>query len=315
MRNIAAHHVSVKPGLYVQLAVTDTGCGMDEQTKTQLFEPFFTTKENGKGTGLGLSTVYGIVKQSGGNIWVYSELGLGTTFKIYLPRELSVRATATRLRAIVEPSTGTETILIVEDEEALRKVARRSLEAAGYTVLTAGAGDEALLISAQHAGIIHLLLTDVVMPRMSGKALAQVFLKTRPIAKVLYMSGYADNAFVHHGVVDEGTHFIGKPFTATDIARKIRSVLDRDINNIPYGQEPALKTDALLDEQPLDRAALQALPEDILDNLRRAVAAARYDEIVEIVETIRSTKPDVATRLWRMVEIFDYDGVRDLLGR
>jgi PAS domain S-box-containing protein len=311
----AAHHVSVKPGPYVQLAVTDTGCGMDEQTKTQLFEPFFTTKEKGKGTGLGLSTVYGIVKQSGGNIWVYSELGLGTTFKIYLPRELSVRATVIRLRAIVKPATGTETILIVEDEEALRKVAKRSLEAAGYTALTAGAGDEALLISAQHAGIIHLLLTDVVMPRMSGKALAQAFLKTRPMAKVLYMSGYADNAFVHHGVVDEGTHFIGKPFTATDIAHKIRSVLDHDINHIPDRQEHALMADAVVNEQPLDRAALQALPEDILHRLRRAVAAARYNEIVEIVETIRITKPDVATRLWRMVEIFDYDGVRDLLGR
>ena len=310
-----AHHVSVKPGPYVQLAVTDTGCGMDEQTKTQLFEPFFTTKEKGKGTGLGLSTVYGIVKQSGGNIWVYSELGLGTTFKIYLPRELSVRATATRLRAIVEPATGTETILVVEDEEALRQIARRSLEAAGYTVLTAGAGDEALLISAQHAGIIHLLLTDVVMPRMSGKALAQAFLKTRPTTKVLYMSGYADNAFVHHGVVDEGTNFIGKPFTATDIAHKIRSVLDCDIKNIPDGQVHTLKADAVVNEQPLDQAALQALPEDVLGSLRRAVAAARYDEIVEIVETIRITKPDVATGLWRMVEIFNYDGLRDLLGR
>src|ERR1017187_2386058 len=310
-----AHHVSVKPGPYVQLAVTDTGCGMDEQTKTQLFEPFFTTKEKGKGTGLGLSTVYGIVKQSGGNIWVYSELGLGTTFKIYLPRELSVRATAIRLQAIVEPATGTETILVVEDEEALRQIARRSLEAAGYTVLTAGAGDEALLISAQHAGIIHLLLTDVVMPRMSGKALAQAFLKTRPTTKVLYMSGYADNAFVHHGVVDEGTNFIGKPFTATDIAHKIRSVLDCDIKNIPDGQVHTLKADAVVNEQPLDRAALQALPEAVLGSLRRAVAAARYDEIVEIVETIRITKPDVATGLWRMVEIFNYDGLRDLLGR
>jgi two-component system cell cycle sensor histidine kinase/response regulator CckA len=311
----AAHHVSVKPGPYVQLAVTDTGCGMDEQTKTQLFEPFFTTKEKGKGTGLGLSTVYGIVKQSGGNIWVYSELGLGTTFKIYFPRELSVKATATRLRAILEPARGTETILVVEDEEALRKIARRSLEAAGYTVLTAGAGDEALLISAQHAGIIHLLLTDMVMPRMSGRVLARALLKARPTAKVLYMSGYADNAFVHHGVVDEGTNFIGKPFTATDIAHKIRSVLDCDIKNIPDGQVHTLKADAVVNEQPLDRAALQALPEAVLGSLRRAVAAARYDEIVEIVETIRITKPDVATGLWRMVEIFNYDGVRDLLGR
>jgi CheY-like chemotaxis protein len=307
-----AHHVGVKPGAYVQLAVTDTGCGMDEQTKSQLFEPFFTTKEKGKGTGLGLSTVYGIVQQSGGNIWVYSELGLGTTFKIYLPRELSVKATAARLRAIVEPALGTETILVVEDEEALRKVARRFLEAAGYTVLTAGSGDEALLISAQHAGTIHLLLTDVVMPRMSGKVLAQALLKTRPMVKVLYMSGYADNAFVHNGVVDEGTHFIGKPFTATDVTRKIRSVLGGDFDNIPEGHEQAV---GKVNGQPLDRASLQAVPEQVLGALRKAVAAARYDDIVAIVETIRITEPSLAKGLRRMAEIFDYDGMRELLGR
>jgi CheY-like chemotaxis protein len=312
----AAHHVGVKPGPYVQLAVTDTGSGMDEQTKTQLYEPFFTTKEKGKGTGLGLSTVYGIVKQSGGNISVYSELGLGTTFKIYLPRELSAKATATRLRAILEPATGTETILVVEDEEALRKVARRSLEGAGYTVLAAGAGDEALLISAQHAGEIHLLLTDVVMPRMSGKALAQALLKTRPLTKVLYMSGYADNAFLHQGVVDEGTHFIGKPFTATDVTHKVRSVLDSDSNNISDGHEQVVtRAAARVNGETLDRAAFQALPDDVVSELRKAVAAARYDNIVEIVETIRITEPNVATELRRMAEVFDYDGIRDLLGR
>ena len=311
----AERHVGVKPGPYIRLAVTDTGCGMDEQTKTQLFEPFFTTKEKGKGTGLGLSTVYGIVKQSGGNIWVYSELGLGTTFKIHLPRELSARVTSTRLRVMPMPATGTETILLVEDEEAILKVTRRSLEAAGYTVLTANAGSEALLISAQHAGMIHLLLTDVVMPRMSGRVLAQALLKTRPTTKVLYMSGYADNALVHHGVVDEGTHFIGKPFTATDMVHKIRMVLDFDINRISDGQEQLLKADAVANEQPLNRAALQALPDDVLGSLRAAVAAAHDDEIIEIVETIRDTEPDVATGLRRMAEIFDYDGMRDILGR
>ena len=311
----AAQHVSVKPGPYVRLAVTDTGCGMDEQTKTQMFEPFFTTKEKGKGTGLGLSTVYGIVKQSGGNIWVYSELNLGATFKIYLPREFSVKATATPLRTILKPATGTETILIVEDEEALRKVARRSLEAAGYTVLTASAGDEALLTSAQHAGTIHLLLTDVVMPRTGGRALARAFLKTRPSAKVLYMSGYADNAFVHHGVVEEGTHFIGKPFTATEIARQVRMVLDCDINRIPDRPEQAIAAGAVVNEQPLDKDALRALPEEVLGRLRKAVIAAHYDEIVEIVETLRTTEPNLATGLRRMAEIFDFDGMRDLLGR
>jgi DNA-binding NtrC family response regulator len=171
------------------------------------------------------------------------------------------------------PTTGTETILLVEDEEAILRVARRSLEAAGYTVLIANAGDEALLISARHAGIIHLLLTDVVMPRMSGRALAQTLLKTRPTTKVLYMSGYADNALVHHGVVDEGTHFIGKPFTATDIVHKIRMVLDSDINDISDGHEQLLKADAVANEQTLNRAALQALPENVLGSLRATVAA------------------------------------------
>jgi FixJ family two-component response regulator len=153
------------------------------------------------------------------------------------------------------------------------------------------------------------------MPRMSGKVLAHELVKTRPTVKVLYMSGYADNAFVHHGVVDEGTHFISKPFTATSIVQKIRSVLDCDIDNVPEGQGRALKADAVVNEQLLDRAALQALPEDILARLRKAVVTARYDDIVEIVETIRITEPDVATRLRRMAEIFDYDGVRDLLGQ
>ncbi|MBI5510736.1 MAG: response regulator [Deltaproteobacteria bacterium] len=224
----AARHVAVKPGSYVQLVVTDTGCGMDDKTKTRLFEPFFTTK--GKGTGLGLSTVYGIVKQSGGNIWVYSELGKGTTFKIYLPRALAAApATTVKPAPIETPPNGTETILVVEDEEALRRVAQRSLEATGYKVLTAANGDEALLTGARHVGEIHLLLTDVVMPRMSGKTLAQELSKTRPTLKVVYMSGYTDNAIVHHGVLDAGTHFLAKPFTSTDLTRKVREVLDGGI--------------------------------------------------------------------------------------
>jgi PAS domain S-box-containing protein len=223
----AARHVAVKPGSYVQLAVSDTGCGMDERTLEHLFEPFFTTKEKGKGTGLGLSTVYGIVQQSGGHIWVYSEQGQGTTFKVYLPRERSATvATVITPPTVPMRSTGTETILVVEDEEALRKVARRSLEAAGYQVLTAADGDEALLESAQHAGEVHLLLTDVVMPRMSGRAVAQAILMTRPTVKVLYMSGYTENAISHHGALDAGTHFLAKPFTSTALKEKVRAVLD-----------------------------------------------------------------------------------------
>ena len=223
----AARHLAVKPGPYVQLAVTDTGCGMDEQTRARIFEPFFTTKELGKGTGLGLSTVFGIVKQSGGNIWVYSELGRGTTFKVYLPRDLSATtATAIKPATVPRSSMGTETILVVEDEEALLKVALRALGAAGYTVLTTADGREALLLSAQHAGHIHLLLTDVVMPHMSGTVLAQEVLKKRPTIKVMYMSGYTDDSIVHHGVLDAGTRFLAKPFTSADLARKVREVLD-----------------------------------------------------------------------------------------
>ena len=223
----AAEHAGVAPGPYVLIAVTDSGLGMDDQTKANIFEPFFTTKEKGKGTGLGLSTVYGIVKQSGGSISFYSEPGRGSTFKVYLPRELSAGTTTVTLPpAVRNQATGTKTILVAEDEEALRKVARRIVETAGYRVLTAASGEEALLASAQHTGDIHLLLTDVVMPRMGGRVLAQELSKTRPALKVLYMSGYTDDAIVHHGVLDPGTHFISKPFAAADLQRKIREVLD-----------------------------------------------------------------------------------------
>jgi len=240
----AALHVGLKPGNYVRVVVTDTGCGMDEQTKSQIFEPFFTTKEKGKGTGLGLSTVYGIVKQSGGNICVTSELGRGTSFTIHFPRQLSAKATSPRLRAIQKPDAGTETILIVEDEDAIRKVVTKSLEAVGYSVLSAATAGEALQIAALHAGTIHLLLTDVVMPRMSGRALAQELARMRPTVKILYMSGYADHAFLHDGVVDEGTHFIAKPFGGTDLARKVREVLDMVNEDVPDVYEQAVNTDA-----------------------------------------------------------------------
>ena len=221
----AAHHVAVEPGSYVMLTVSDTGSGMDEQTRARLFDPFYTTKE--RGTGLGLATVYGIVKQSGGNVWVYSEPGRGTTFKVYLPRAPAGCVASITGRPI-HPSklTGTETILVVEDEGALREVMRRALTAAGYTVLTAANGPEALLAASQHPGDIQLLLTDVIMPQMSGRALFEELSKTARTFCVLYVSGYTDDAIVHHGVLDAGTHFLSKPFAAADLARKVREVLD-----------------------------------------------------------------------------------------
>jgi signal transduction histidine kinase/FixJ family two-component response regulator len=223
-----SHHVAVNPGPYVQLAITDTGCGMDAQTRARVFEPFFTTKGVGKGSGLGLSMVYGIVKQSGGNIWVYSELGYGTTFKIYLPRVLASDAPGPVVSALVTRTRGTETVLVVEDEQAVRELVKRILASAGYTVLTAATGSEALLVCESYPNIIHLVLTDVVMPQMGGKALAVRLATMRPGIKILYMSGYTDDAIVHHGTLDPGTQFIGKPFNAADLTKKVREVLDTE---------------------------------------------------------------------------------------
>ena len=221
----AAEHPSVQPGPHVMLAISDTGIGMDEPTRTRIFEPFFTTKGEGKGTGLGLSTVYGIVKQSGGSIWVYSKLGRGTTFKIYLPRvqEVARQGQAARPATMV---TGTETILVVEDDGALRDLARRILRTAGYTVLTASNGGEALLLLEGHDGPVHLMLTDVVMPGMSGRDLAARLADIRPQMKVLYTSGYTDDTILRHGVLNEAVHFIQKPYATAELRRKVREVLE-----------------------------------------------------------------------------------------
>ncbi|MGQ9594580.1 MAG: MEDS domain-containing protein [Anaerolineae bacterium] len=220
----ARQHVEVKPGPYVLLAVTDTGIGMDAKVLRHIFEPFFTTKETG--TGLGLSTVYGIVKQSGGHIWVYSEPGQGTTFKIYLPQVEKPARPAPQPPVITGLPHGTETVLVVEDAEAVREFAARVLRELGYTVLTATSGAEALRVAEGYDGPIHLLLTDVVMPGMNGQALQERLTERRPGLKVLYMSGYTENAIVLQGVLKPGTPYIQKPFTPRDLARRVRQVLD-----------------------------------------------------------------------------------------
>jgi PAS domain S-box-containing protein len=222
-------HAPLRPGDYVMIAISDTGAGMDAETQQHIFEPFFTTK-GPKGTGLGLSTVYGIIKQSGGYIWVYSEIGKGTTFKIYLPRvagsgEAAVAQVAVPADSrVAEP--GTETILVVEDEANLRYLARQFLEKQGYRVIEAADGAVAMQIVVAHEGVIHLLLTDVIMPGMNGRELAQRISEIRPNVKILYMSGYTENVVGHNGMLDAGVRLLQKPFNLRDLKAKVREVLD-----------------------------------------------------------------------------------------
>jgi len=218
-------HTEIQPGRYVMLAVTDSGCGMDDATRRKIFEPFFTTKEVGKGTGLGLATVHGIVKQSGGSIEVYSEVGRGTTFKIYLPLVNDAIPSRESHTSLSPMPRGAETVLLAEDEEAVRTAIVITLESSGYTVLIASNGEEALQICQQHHGPIHLLVTDVVMPKMSGRQLAESAVGVRPTIKVLFLSGYTDDAIVRHGVLEAGMAFLQKPFTPMVLARKVREVL------------------------------------------------------------------------------------------
>jgi len=213
----------IRPGRYVTLLVSDTGMGMDRETQSRIFEPFFTTKEKGKGTGLGLSTVYGIVKQSGGYVMVQSELGRGTTFHIYLPL---VEGTAEK-SSVTAPDAvgGTETILLVEDEESVRQLVRDTLATKGYEVLEAENGEAGIAAAARHQGSLDLVITDVMMPGMDGRQMVQELIKARPSTKVLYLSGYTEDAILNDGSVDRATAFLQKPFTLQSLSRKVREVL------------------------------------------------------------------------------------------
>jgi CheY-like chemotaxis protein len=213
-------------GHYVMLSVADDGCGIPADILSKIYEPFFTTKEQGKGTGLGLSLVYGIVKQAGGHVWVESTVGEGTTFRICLPRVDEPPTPQVPVDARL-PAMGTETILLVEDEDSLRAIAREILEEHGYQILDAGSASAAIEIARHHPAPIHLLVTDVVMPGMNGRVLAESLVVVRPDLKVLFMSGYTNDVIANHGVLDSGTLFLEKPFSVAALLTRVRQALDR----------------------------------------------------------------------------------------
>ncbi len=243
---------NLKPGAYVMLAISDTGIGMDAETQARLFEPFFTTKAQGEGTGLGLATVYGIITQSGGHIDVQSRPGHGTTFRIYLPQVATPAEQQVARPQAEDPARGTETILLVEDEDGVRALARGALERHGYTIIEACDGEDALARYVRHTGRVALLLTDIIMPRMSGPDLAQRIQAMQPDIRVLYISGYTDSTLVHESVATESVAFLQKPFTPDALARKVREVLDR----------PALPAAGTVGQAMLRAAIRPALPWD-----------------------------------------------------
>jgi CheY-like chemotaxis protein len=235
-------HPGSKAGDFVMLSVADTGTGIDSETLAHIFEPFFTTKERGKGTGLGLATVYGVVKQSGGYVWVESALGKGTAFEIYLPRIEELVSVPEPVAPIVEAFRGAETILLVEDADALRKLTHMLLEQHGYRVLVAANGTAALQLVEEQPERVNLLLTDVIMPGLNGRALAGRLELLQPGLKILYMSGYTDDAIMDHGVLESGTHLLHKPFSEENLIRKVREVLDADTAAPVVPAEPLILT-------------------------------------------------------------------------
>jgi two-component system cell cycle sensor histidine kinase/response regulator CckA len=229
----AATHEGVTAGPHVMIAVTDTGMGMDEATRQRIFEPFFTTKELGKGTGLGLATVFGIVKQSGGHLWVYSEVGKGAVFKVYLPRAAGAVETTSLTPPSKPSSRGAETVLLVEDDDQVRLLARNILKRSGYQVIDASNGEEALLSCERFSGTIHVLVSDLVMPKMGGRELAERLTALRPELRVLLMSGYTDDVVMRSGALDAGFAFMQKPFTPQLLTTKLREVLDGVAVSLP----------------------------------------------------------------------------------
>jgi CheY-like chemotaxis protein/two-component sensor histidine kinase len=228
-QHYASHHMGVVPGRYLMLVVSDTGLGMDKETRDQIFEPFFTTKNIGQGTGLGLATVYGIVKQHQGTIWVYSEPGQGTTFKVYFPASDNLQAGEGKAAPVVLNETrGSETVLVIEDDDMVRDLAVSVLQNQGYNVLSAASGVQCLEMLQAYRGPFDLLLTDVIMPDLNGKELYEKVLRSYPKVRVLYMSGYTGNVISHHGVLEGGVAFLQKPFSAQGLCLKVREVLDRD---------------------------------------------------------------------------------------
>lgn len=298
----------MEPGPYVMMAVSDNGAGMNAEVKAHIFEPFFTTKEKGVGTGLGLSTVFGIVKQHHGHVSVYSERGRGSTFTIYFPQSdgpIEQRSESVRVPIIPRAC---ETVLVVEDEKFVRNYACEVLESLGYTTFGAKSPGEAFEISEGYDGAIHLLLTDVVLPMMDGKSLFEKLHSARPQMLVLYMSGYADDAIVHHGVLDSGVHFIQKPFTVDGLAKKISQVFGRAD---PVSADESYTDKSSPQEMQADevKERLATLPAELLQELNRAALEAGRAGAVTVVDEIGRFDEELAELLRAWINRFRFDRI------